>query len=137
MSINTGATKIAPPTPAASPAPVVGRFRWVICALLFFACMVNYMDRQVLGLLKPDLSKIFGWDEKDFGRITIAFQAAYAAGQVLFGPLIEFLGTKSTYACSIIFWSLAAMAHALARTVFGFGLARFALGLGEAGNYPA
>jgi ACS family hexuronate transporter-like MFS transporter len=113
-----------------------GNFRWVICALLFFACVVNYMDRQILGLLKPTLSKELNWSETDYGRIAIAFQASYAIGQVLFGPFIEWIGTKSAYAFSMVLWSLAAMAHALARSVFGFSTARFALGLGESGNFP-
>ena len=106
------------------PPTVLGRFRWVICALLFFACVVNYLDRQVLGLLKPDLMKLLGWTEKDYGLIAICFQASYAVGQVAFGPLLEWFGTKTTYAFSIVLWSLAAMSHALARTVFGFGVAR-------------
>jgi ACS family hexuronate transporter-like MFS transporter len=113
-----------------------GKFRWVICALLFFACMINYMDRQVLGLLKPELMKIFHWSERDFGTINITFQAAYAIGQTAFGPIIEFIGTKSTYAFALVFWSLAAMAHALAKSVAGFSLVRFALGAGESGNFP-
>jgi ACS family hexuronate transporter-like MFS transporter len=115
----------------------IGKFRWVICALLFFACVINYLDRQVLGLLKPDLMKIFNWTEKDYGVIAICFQASYAIGQVAFGPIMNVIGTKATYAFSIAFWSLAAMGHALAQTVFGWGVARFALGLGEAGNFPA
>jgi ACS family hexuronate transporter-like MFS transporter len=119
-----------------SPPSSVGRFRWVICALLFFACTVNYMDRQILGLLKPQLSELFKWTETDYGRMAIAFQAAYAIGQTLFGPLINRIGAKSAYACSVVFWSLAAMSHSLCRTVTGFSLARFALGLGESGNYP-
>lgn len=114
----------------------VGRFRWVICALLFFACVVNYMDRQILGLLKPDLMKLLGWTEKDYGLIAICFQAAYAVGQVGFGPIIDRFGTKVTYAFAMVFWSLSAMAHALTRGVFGFGAARVALGLGESGNFP-
>jgi ACS family hexuronate transporter-like MFS transporter len=118
------------------PKSSVGKFRWVICALLFFACTVNYMDRQILGLLKPQLSEVFKWTETDYGRMAIAFQAAYAIGQTLFGPLINWIGTKSAYACSVVFWSLAAMSHSLCRTVTGFSLARFALGLGESGNFP-
>lgn len=113
-----------------------GKFRWVICALLFFACVINYMDRQVLGLLKPELVKIFGWTEKDFGFINICFQATYAFGQTLFGPIMEIIGTKWTYAAAITFWSLAAMGHSLARSVTGWGFARAALGLGESGNFP-
>jgi ACS family hexuronate transporter-like MFS transporter len=112
------------------------RFRWVICALLFFACVVNYMDREVLGLLKPDLMKEFGWSEKDYGSFNICFQGAYALGQAAAGPLMEIIGTRSTYAFAIAFWSLAAMAHSLVRSVGGWGGARFALGLGESGNFP-
>lgn len=114
----------------------VGKFRWVICALLFFACTVNYMDRQVLGLLKPVLTKKFHWQETDYSLIVIYFQAAYALGQILFGPIINWIGTKRAYAGSVIVWSLAAMSHAVCRTVAGFSAARFALGLGESGNYP-
>jgi len=114
-----------------------GTFRWLICALLFFACTVNYMDRQVLGLLKPALSQRFAWTETDYSRMAIFFQAAYAVGQICFGPLINWIGTKTAYAGSVLFWSLAAMSHALCRSVPGFSAARFALGLGESGNYPA
>ncbi|HUA66239.1 MAG TPA: MFS transporter [Alphaproteobacteria bacterium] len=114
----------------------IGMFRWVICALLFFACTVNYMDRQVLGLLKPFLSQKFSWTETDYSRMAILFQAAYAAGQVLFGPIINWIGTRSAYALSVVVWSCAAMSHAFCRTVGGFSAARFALGLGESGNYP-
>jgi ACS family hexuronate transporter-like MFS transporter len=112
------------------------RFRWVICALLFFACVINYMDREVLGLLKPELVKTFHWTEKDFAKINMCFQASYALGQAAVGPLMEFFGTKGTYAFSIAFWSLAAMAHSLVSTVSGWGGARVALGLGESGNFP-
>ena len=94
------------------------------------------MDRQVLGLLKPDLAKMFNWSEKDYGCMAIAFQASYAVGQTLAGPLINWVGTKSAYACSVVVWSLAAMSHALMRSVTGFCSARFALGLGESGNFP-
>lgn len=121
------------PAPAAR---MVGTFRWVVCGLLFTACLINYMDRQVLGLLKPQLSGLFNWTETDYGRMAICFQAAYAIGQTLFGPLINWIGTRSAYAFSIVFWSLAAMSHSLCRTVAGFSLARFALGLGESGNFP-
>lgn len=119
------------------PASPVGRFRWVIVALLFAATIINYMDRQILGLLKPHLSNDLGWSETDYSNIVIAFQASYAIGQMFFGPVIEWLGTKMAFSVAIVFWSLAAMAHAAARSVFGFGLARFALGLGESGNFPA
>lgn len=115
----------------------IGSVRWRICALLFFATTINYVDRQVLGILKPELSRVLGWSEVDYGNIVVAFQAAYALGLLAAGSLIDRAGTKLGYALSLIVWSAAAMSHALARTATGFGAARFALGLGEAGNFPA
>ena len=112
-------------------------FRWTVCALLFVATTSNYMDRQVLGILAPTLEKALGWNEIKYSHIVMAFQAAYALGLLGFGRLVDAIGTRHGYAISIFAWSLAAMAHALARGVFGFGVARFALGLGEAGNFPA
>jgi MFS transporter, ACS family, hexuronate transporter len=117
--------------------PVRSRYRWVICALLFFATTVNYMDRQILGILAPTLQKEIGWSESQYGLMVTAFQAAYAIGLVLVGRMIDLVGTRVGYIISVIWWSLAAMAHAAARSAFGFGVARFALGLGEAGNFPA
>jgi ACS family hexuronate transporter-like MFS transporter len=111
--------------------------RWAVCALLFCATTINYMDRQVLGLLAPTLEKEIGWNEIQYGNIVTAFQAAYAVGLLGFGRLVDALGTRQGYSISIICWSLAAAAHALAKSVWGFGTARFALGLGEAGNFPA
>ena len=111
--------------------------RWTICGLVFAATTINYMDRQVLGILAPTLEREIGWSEIEYGHIVIAFQAAYAIGLFGFGRLIDRIGTRHGYAVSIVCWSLAAMAHALARGPFGFGVARFALGLGEAGNFPA
>src|SRR5215211_2339013 len=118
-------------------APVRSSYRWVICALLFLATAINYMDRQVLGLLAPILQNVVGWNEVEYGNIVIAFQAAYAIGQIGFGWMIDRWGTKKGYALSIVFWSVAAAAHALAGSVRGFMAARFVLGLGEAGNFPA
>ncbi|MEI8233999.1 MAG: MFS transporter [Verrucomicrobiota bacterium] len=115
----------------------VGHLRWTICGLLFFATTINYMDRQILGILAPRLQTEFGWSEMEYGNIVTAFQAAYAIGLLVFGRIIDLMGTKHGYSIAISFWSLAAMAHALAQSVFGFGAARFALGLGEAGNFPA
>ncbi len=114
-----------------------GSFRWVICALLFFATTINYVDRQVLGILATPLQKEFGWSEADYGFIATAFTGAYAVGLLVVGRLMDWLGTRKGFSLAIIFWSLAAMAHAFARSAFGFGVARFALGLGEAGNFPA
>jgi ACS family hexuronate transporter-like MFS transporter len=115
----------------------VGHYRWTICALLFFGTTMNYVDRQVLGLLAPELQTKIGWTEVQYGYIVTAFQAAYALGLLLMGRLIDLIGTRVGYALSIGIWSLSAAAHALARTPLGFGAARFALGLGEAGNFPA
>lgn len=112
-------------------------FRWTVCALLFAATTINYMDRQILGILAPTLEKALGWNEIEYSQIVMAFQAAYALGLLIFGRLVDVIGTRHGYAVSIFAWSVAAMAHALARGVFGFGVARFALGLGEAGNFPA
>jgi ACS family hexuronate transporter-like MFS transporter len=117
--------------------PVGANFRWTVCALLFFATTINYIDRQVLGILAPTLQKEIGWSEIEYGYIVTAFQAAYAIGLVLVGRIMDLVGTKLGYTISMIVWSLAAMAHSLARSAFGFGAARFALGLGEAGNFPA
>jgi ACS family hexuronate transporter-like MFS transporter len=127
----------APPRPKPETAQAAGKYRWVVVALLFFATTINYLDRQVIGLLKDDLARSFNWSEKDYSNIVMAFSAAYALGLLLFGRLIDRIGTKLGYTVSIIIWSLAAMAHALAKSTMGFGVARTALGLGEAGNFPA
>lgn len=116
---------------------VVSRYRWTICGLLFLATTINYMNRQILGILAPTLQGEIGWTEIEYGHIVTAFQAAYAIGLVAFGRVIDGIGTKAGYAWAVIAWSVAAMAHALVRTVTGFGVARFALGLGQAGNFPA
>jgi len=105
--------------------------------LLFFATTINYVDRQVLGVLAPYLQPIIGWNEIQYGYIVTSFQAAYAVGLLIAGGVIDRLGTRIGYAIAISIWSLAAMSHALVRTVIGFAIARFALGLGEAGNFPA
>ena len=115
----------------------VGRYRWIICSLLFFATTINYIDRQVLGILAPLLQKEIGWTEIEYGYIVTAFQAAYALGLVVVGRLIDRYGTKIGYSVAIVLWSLAAMAHAMTRSALGFGAARFALGLGESANFPA
>ncbi len=114
-----------------------GNFRWVICALLFFATTINYVDRQVLGILKTTLQGELGWSEIDYSNIAFAFTTAYAIGLLLVGRLMDWLGTRKGFSLAIIFWSVAAMAHAFVQSVMGFSAARFALGLGEAGNFPA
>ena len=125
-----------PTSPDTAPAGRVGHYRWVICALIFFATTINYIDRQVLGILAPDLQGIIGWNEKEYGFIVTAFQAAYAASLLLTGWLIDRIGTRTGYSLSIIFWSIAAMGHALARSALGFGVWRGLLGFGEGGNFP-
>jgi ACS family hexuronate transporter-like MFS transporter len=111
--------------------------RWVICALLFFATTINYVDRQVIGILKPTLSEEFGWSETDYADIVFWFQAAYALGLLTVGRLIDVVGVKWGYAIAVAIWSFFGMAHAAASSVTTFALARFGLGLGEAGNFPA
>ncbi|HEX8413594.1 MAG TPA: MFS transporter [Sphingomicrobium sp.] len=111
--------------------------RWVICALLFLATTINYIDRQIIGILKPTLQGELGWSESDYGNIVFWFQAAYAIGLLACGPLIDRVGSRLGYAAAIGLWSFAAMLHAFARTPFGFAGARFLLGLGEAANFPA
>jgi ACS family hexuronate transporter-like MFS transporter len=115
----------------------VGRRRWMICGLLFFAATVNYVDRQVIGLLKPLLQIQFGWTENGYSNIVVAFQFAYAAGMLFAGKLIDRIGTRRGFAIAVWIWSLAAMAHAAAGSIFQFGVARFSLGIGEAGSFPA
>src|ERR1044071_348309 len=115
----------------------VGRCRWSICALLFFAATINYMDRQVIGILKPTLQTEIGWTEIEYSWIVFSFQTAYAIGLLVVGRLIDWLGTRKGFSIAIIAWSIAAMGHALARSVIGFSIARFMLGLGESGNFPA
>lgn len=115
----------------------MGNYRWVVVTLLFFATTINYLDRQVIGLLKDNLARDFNWSEKDYSRIVMAFSAAYAIALVIFGKLIDKIGTRVGYAVSVFIWSLAAISHALARGTMGFAIARTALGAGEGGNFPA
>lgn len=112
-------------------------YRWVICALLFFATTINYMDRQIIGLLKQTLQGQIGWNEIDYSNIIFAFQLAYAGGLLFAGRVMDRLGTRKGFSFAVVLWSIAAMAHALANSVMGFGTARVALGLGESGNFPA
>jgi MFS transporter, ACS family, hexuronate transporter len=111
--------------------------RWYICALLFFATTINYIDRQVFSILAPYLQKSIGWSEVEYGYIVTSFQAAYAGGYLIVGRFMDTIPTRQGFAIILGLWSLAAMAHAGARSAFGFGIARAALGLGEAGNFPA
>lgn len=135
----------------------VGKYRWTICALLFFATTVNYLDRQVLSLLAPDLSKEFGWSNSDYANITSVFQFVYAISMLFAGRLIDKLGTKAGFVLAIVIWSIGAIMHAVAVpigtgvsnlfawigigavpvSIAGFMVARAVLGLGESGNFPA
>ncbi len=114
-----------------------GYYRWVVCGLLFLATTINYIDRAVLGILAPVLQKSIGWNQIEYGYIIAAFTAAYAIGLLFVGRFIDWVGTKKGYSVSMVVWSVSAVAHAFAGTAFGFGVARFALGLGESGNFPA
>jgi MFS transporter, ACS family, hexuronate transporter len=115
----------------------IGSFRWRICALLFIANTINYMDRQVLSYLAPLLQTKIGWNDAQYGYIVVAFQFAYAIGLLSVGGIIDKIGVKLGYALSIGMWSLASMSHALARSALAFGTSRFFLGIGESGNFPA
>jgi ACS family hexuronate transporter-like MFS transporter len=115
----------------------IGKYRWRIVVLLFFATTINYIDRQVLGILAPQLQQLFGWSESDYGFIIMFFQLAYAIGLISMGILLDRVGTRLGYIISITLWSLAGMAHAAAKSIFSFSLARFILGIGESANFPA
>ncbi len=131
-------------TPAVSPSSRIpdntsafGNYRWVVCALLFFATTINYMDRQILSLLKEILDKQIGWNNEQFGWVNSVFQFTYGIGLLGFGWFVDRFGTKIGYAVSIAAWSVAAIAHSIVGSVGGFLCARGALGLGESGNFPS
>lgn len=116
----------------------IGKYRWRICALVFFATTINYLDRQVISLLKDDyLQPMFNWSESDYADLVVVFQAAYALGMLGAGWFIDKIGTKIGYAAALTIWSIAAVLHALAKSTFGFAGARALLGISEAGNFPA
>lgn len=118
-------------------APKGKNYRWLIVTLLFTGTVINYLDRQIIGLLKPTLELEFQWTESDFAKIMSVFSFAYAIGLLLSGRFIDKVGTKLGYSVAVVFWSLAGMGHALAKSVTGFSIARLSLGIGEAGNFPA
>ena len=115
----------------------MGRYRWVICGMLFAATAINYIDRQILGVLKPTLQLEYGWTETAFANVVFWFQAAYAVGYLGFGKLIDRVGARLGYAAAVVVWTIAHIAHALVTTLGGFIAARLLLGLGEGGNFPA
>lgn len=109
---------------------VKNNYRWLIAVLILIATIINYLDRQLIGLLKPTLEETFEWSEVDFAKIIMAFTAANAAGLLLFGRVIDKIGTKLGYTLSVIIWSAAGMLHAVAKSVSGFSIARVGLGIG-------
>jgi ACS family hexuronate transporter-like MFS transporter len=115
----------------------IKNYRWIIVALIFFATTINYIDRQIIGLLKPILEVEFSWSETDFAHIVMAFTAAYAIGLLVLGRFIDRIGTRAGYTFIICLWSVAGMFHAIARNAAQFMVARFWLGIGESGNFPA
>jgi len=115
----------------------IGRYRWTICSLVFFATTINYLDRAVISLLKSTLTTELKWDDGDYTNVEIAFKVSYAIGLLLAGRFIDTVGTKKGYAWATGLWSVAAVLHAAAKSVFGFSVARAALGVTEAGNFPA
>lgn len=115
----------------------MSNYRWRVVGLLFFATTINYIDRQVIGILKPFIAEDLGWSEADYGYIVTVFQIAYAIGLLTTGRLLDKYGTRIGYLWAIVLWSIAGMAHAAARGVVGFAAARFALGIGESANFPA
>jgi ACS family hexuronate transporter-like MFS transporter len=128
---------LRPATASPPVSEVVGKYRWTICSLVFFATTINYLDRAVISLLKPYLETAFNWNSGDYANIEIAFKLAYSIGMVGVGRIIDKLGTKIGYALSTTLWSIAAMGHAIVSSTLGFGIARGFLGVTEAGNFPA
>ena len=124
-------------TPAYVPRPPVGRVRWIICALLFLAVVLSYIDRLVLSVLKPTLQHDYGWSESGYGDVVFWFQAAYGVGFLFFGRLIDRVGAKVGYVLAMTVWTVAHMAHALVVSTLGFAVVRVPLALGESGTYPA
>src|SRR5512140_303467 len=129
---------LTPTTPASPTAGgLAANYRWVVCALLFFATTVNYIDRQILALIKEFLDAELHWSNETFGWVNGAFQLAYALGLFVFGWFVDKYGTKIGYATSIVMWSIAALSHALVGSVNGFFAARVFLGVSEGGNFPS
>lgn len=116
---------------------MLARQRWLICSLLFAATTINYVDRQVLSLLKPLLEKTFDWTEKDYSYLVIAFQACYMLGFLSFGKLVDRIGTRLGYAVCMVVWSVASIGHALVGGTVSFAAVRGLLGFGESGNFPS
>jgi len=119
------------------PKNAMSNYRWIVVTLLFFACTINYIDRQVIGYMKDILEGEFGWKEQDYGNIVSAFQFMYAAGLLFFGWLVDRVGSKKGYTIAVLIWSVAAIVHGFVKSTTGFIIARMGLGIGESGNFPA
>ena len=115
----------------------IGRYRWMICGLLFAATAINYIDRQTIGVLKPTLQAELKWTESSYADIVFWFQAAYAIGYLGFGPIIDRIGARAGYAVAFSIWTLAHIGHGFVHSITQFALMRFALGLGESGSFPS
>ena len=123
--------------PSYVPRPPAGKVRWIICGLLFLACVLSYIDRLVLSVLKPTLQHQYGWSESGYGDVVFWFQALYGIGFLFFGRLVDRVGAKLGYILAMTVWTAAHMAHALVTSTFGFAMVRLPLALGESGTYPA
>lgn len=121
---------------APEPSEKIGRYRWVIVTLLFLAMVINYVDRQTIGFLKTDLSKEFGWSEKDYADLVFYFQLSYAVAYLVWGKIMDKIGARWGFGIAFLIWQVAHIAHAGARGLTGFIFARMALGVGEAGGFP-
>lgn len=121
---------------APEPSEKIGRYRWVIVSLLFMAMVINYVDRQTIGFLKPDLSREFGWSEKDYANLVFYFQLSYAVAYLIWGKIMDKIGARWGFGIAFLIWQLAHIAHAGARGLNGFIFARMGLGVGEAGGFP-
>jgi ACS family hexuronate transporter-like MFS transporter len=119
-----------------APSAKIGRYRWVIVGLLFLAMVINYVDRQTIGLLKADLSKEFGWNEKHYADLVFYFQLAYAVAYLAWGKIMDRIGARWGFGIAFLIWQIAHIGHALARGFGGFAIARMGLGVGEAGGFP-
>src|SRR5688500_4710446 len=128
-------TTTAAPTEAAAPA-AAGRHRWIVVALLFTAMVINYVDRQTIGLLKADLSTEFGWSETDYADLVFWFQASYAVAYLVWGRIMDRIGARWGFGLAFLIWQIAHIAHAGARSLNGFIAARVMLGVGEGGGFP-
>jgi ACS family hexuronate transporter-like MFS transporter len=115
----------------------IGKYRWTICSLIFFATTINYIDRSVISFLKSTFTDTLNWNDADYANVELAFKISYAAGLLVAGRIIDKIGTKIGYALALVIWSLASIGHAFVQTVTGFITARSVLGLSEAGNFPA